>query len=529
VKRKQNIVYFRKYETLQSRALDYSLFKKKKDQPLNRKYYLKEIIFQTTPKTSAYSVNNNQNNNDHNNDHNNTLKTTLPYKTMPSSTRFASSSSLLTSSSSSTSSSSWRRYFSASLTILVVILSASSSSASPYVNRRQTVTDGAESCGVQGPDVINFDKSKGEQTFELVKTGSCDVNVIDLYQIVSYTPEDYKLFSYERLADGVSVRVTIHLAWPKPSAAASDKIQYLVYKGYASEQEKADNNPMVQKFVKIVVVERQPDTNVENYRDPLSSYLVTPPTPISFLDEESAMANASCVNDHFQFTVKAAARLEGVNPKLSVSTITVYQQNEDGDWSNEVSWTDGGEFGDDWSMITRDTSASVSTASTESRAELTVDVMNPLLNSYFVFMILVEDELNWYRHGTAYYIAKWIKKDCDHSKSDFDSIWSEIDIQTPPPTTTTPATTITPDVIITINEEDNNEINNNNNNNENNNNNNDNNNVDKNESENINSISGNNGINKETTTDAGIVSQSVSLLSFTTTLLSCALCLLWTR
>ena len=37
------------------------------------------------------------------------------------------------------------------------------------------------------------------------------------------------------------------------------------------------------------------------------------------------MANASCVTNGFRFNVKAAAKLEGVNPKLSME-VAVYQQ-----------------------------------------------------------------------------------------------------------------------------------------------------------------------------------------------------------
>merc|ERR1719193_448632 len=369
--------------------------------------------------------------------------------------------------------------------------------ATPHLSRRQTVTDGSAGggvsgvCDVAGPETINFDKSKGPTTFVLTKTGDCVIDFIDIYQIVSYSPkDDYQLFSYRVLEDGVSVEVTILLAWPKPSASASDRNQYLVYKGYASRAEKDEGKqPMIQRFVKISIVERQPEGNVENYRDPLSSYLMKPPTPIYFLDEESAMANASCVTTDFRFAVRAAAKLDGVNPKLSME-VSVIQQNAEGKWEMERSWSDGGESGDDWALIASDVGTTVATTRSAGRAEMTVDVVNPLQDAYFVFNVLVEDELNWYRTGSAHYIAKWDQPECDGSKSDIDSIWVDIDANTPA-TTTTPATTIRPEIIIDINDNNNNisdgdenEDNNNNNNNnndgdntsENNNNNNNNNN-----------------------------------------------------
>ena len=90
-------------------------------------------------------------------------------------------------------------------------------------------------------------------------------------------------------------------------------------------------------------------------------------------------------------------------------------------------------------------------------------------------------------------------------------------------TTTTPATTIRPEIIIDINDNNNN-ISDGDENEDNNNNNND---DGDNTSENINvPISGDNEIDKEATDAAS----TLSLLSATTTtLLSCALCLLWTR
>ena len=89
-------------------------------------------------------------------------------------------------------------------------------------------------------------------------------------------------------------------------------------------------------------------------------------------------------------------------------------------------------------------------------------------------------------------------------------------------TTTTPATTINPEIIIVIKDKDNiskgkeNDDDNNN----------DNNNEGDNLSENTHpSIPGENEIDKEATDAAS----TLSLLSATTTLLSCAFCLMWTR
>ena len=45
------------------------------------------------------------------------------------------------------------------------------------------------------------------------------------------------------------------------------------FKGYASRAEKDEGKqPMIQRFVKISIVERQPEGNVENYRDPLCKW-----------------------------------------------------------------------------------------------------------------------------------------------------------------------------------------------------------------------------------------------------------------
>ena len=78
--------------------------------------------------------------------------------------------------------------------LLTLLLAAPRfSQATPLLNRRQTVTDG-NVCDILGPETIEFDKSEGPKTFVLTKTGSCVVDFVDIYQIVSYSPRGYQLF-----------------------------------------------------------------------------------------------------------------------------------------------------------------------------------------------------------------------------------------------------------------------------------------------------------------------------------------------
>ena len=110
---------------------------------------------------------------------------------MPSSNRISSSSFPSSSSSSSLTPLSRHLCLAALLTLSLTPLLIS---ATPFLSRRQTVTDGAEICDITGPDMVEFDKSEGPKTFVLRKTGDCEVGFFDIYQIVSYSPEEYQLF-----------------------------------------------------------------------------------------------------------------------------------------------------------------------------------------------------------------------------------------------------------------------------------------------------------------------------------------------